>query len=596
MTPLSKLLTSITLVILLASPTLLKYKIATKLNQICPLYTKLKNNDQENLTKLQAEEFFEYVTSDIEPVGNGSFGEVFVFEASTNLQKTSAEKQAIKLVRLYEDAQTNEGNQQQGMFYEEVGALVMLNGMDPNGLYFPKFNFCIEVTQEFINLESNKQNLDNDEFIIKEDEKVPFLLSTQKLDLELEEFNEKYLRGKIGNFDLTNRMQLAINLLKGVVLMNTEVIICDLKLSNIMLKLISEQKALENQEHDLKVIELNAGEYFQLFIIDYGMATKNEKEKVFRCPGGSPGYLSNEFFDNTKQISHDLVDIHAAGITLLNQELVKMRLENISDVLDFAQTIRYKKKSSFNMKDPNFIKYVIQSEIMKVAIAIMDHDSFAQAFRARVKETIPNIKNIAEQKVPGKKWDTDKPSLFLYCHVQVFEVFMTSALYFFPNHSIFNNDLNNRIKTLSDKIKGYQNLLSGVKVSEAVQPQINKYNEKILDATALINIYTAQKDLKIKYFRYLINLIDSKSKRPEGQEAINEIKLLMKNFKEGYISDLLRLESTSAKTMSEAIKQTANSQPGDYDIEAVIERRKKKFATIYGEPHTQYLRTERMVI
>ena len=596
MTPLSKLLTSITLVILLPSPTLLKYKIASKLNQICPLYTKLKDNDKDNLTKLQTDEFLEYVTSDIEPVGNGSFGEVFVYNTSTDLQKTNTDKQAVKLVRLSEDAQTTKGDQQQGMFYDEVGALMMLNNLDPHGLYFPKFNFCVEITQEFNNLESNKNSLDNDEFIIKQNKKVPFLLSTQKLDLELEDFNEKYLRGQIANFDLTNRMQLAINLLKGVVLMNTKIIICDLKLSNVMLKLITEQKALDNQEHELKVLELNAGEYFQLFIIDYGMATKNDSSKVFRCPGGSPGYLSNEFFDTNKQLSHDLVDIHAAGITLLNQEVVKMRLENISDVLDFSQTLRYHKKYMFNMKDPEFIKYVLQSEIVKVATTIMDHETLAAAFRKRVQETLPNIKVIAEQKVSGKSWDTDKPSLFLYCHVQVFEVFMVSALYYFPNHAVFNRDLNNRIKNLTDQIQEYQTKISQLTVPQTDQPQIDRLNEKILDGTAMINIYTAQKELKKTYFRYLINLIDVKSKRPEGQEAINEIKLLMKNFKEGNIDDLMRSETISAKELSNIIRQKANSQPGDYDIEAVIERRKKKFATIYGEPHTQYLRTARMVI
>ena len=161
----------------------------------------------------------------------------------------------------------------------------------------------------------------------------------------------------------------------------------------------------------------------------------------------------------------------------------------------------------------------------------------------------------------------------------------------FMNLSDFFYDLNYRIEAYSNKVQNFQEQIN----QESNAGKLQSLRTKLQYSQAQVKVFKAQKELKQQYFLYLLKMIDFKNNRPSASQAISDLKEMMKGYKENNSDSLQIVESHSAKLIFQSlpIPKTVEQQ---IQIAEVIERRKVNFATIYGEPHTQYLRVDRLVI
>ena len=180
----------LTILDLLSSELHCVHNIHTKLSQMCPTLAKLEATGKtpQKIIKANVDKFLEYMTSvEAKATAAGTYGEVFLADSFSDLYQTLPRLDAVKLVKVAEDEQ-NDNEDDQGMFAGEVFASLQMNKLDPQHLFFPAFFYCVEVTSEFQNLMVHEEDLENAEYIKVEDGKAPFLLATQKLDRELWEF------------------------------------------------------------------------------------------------------------------------------------------------------------------------------------------------------------------------------------------------------------------------------------------------------------------------------------------------------------------------------------------------------------------------
>lgn len=183
---------------------------------------------------------------------------------------------------------------------------------------------------------------------------------------------------------------MSINLLKALKLMNSKYINCDIKTENIMLRRISEKNAYMNMGHGLKVLEAAPGEYWQVYFIDMGLAVDISEMDLsldsVNCSGGTPGFLPEEFFDETASL--DMSDLYGLGTSLIDQELVSAKLDLFGGLIGTAQKKRLKKETEFTKTEILVLK---KKKLMMALENAMDDLKNVVEFRRKILEVRPSI-------------------------------------------------------------------------------------------------------------------------------------------------------------------------------------------------------------
>ena len=224
---------------------------------------------------------------------------------------------------------------------------------------------------------------------------TPMVISSQVLDLQLYQWFEQYYSNSRSMLPLPERIQMSINLLKALRLMNSKYINCDIKTENIMLRKISEQEAYLNMQQGLKVLEAAAGEYWQVYFIDMGLAVDISQMDLsvdsVNCSGGTVGFLPEEFFDENASL--DMIDLYGLGIALIDQELVSAKLDLFGLLVGNAQRKRLKKEVEFTKIEIAVLK---KKKLMMALENAMDDLKHVVEFRRRILEVRPSIQQDLE--------------------------------------------------------------------------------------------------------------------------------------------------------------------------------------------------------
>ena len=558
---LSYLILSLTLVSALTC----KRAVLTAITQHCKtnqeLLTKKDQDAEANELMRNTNSFVEYL---IQPnttnVGEGAFGGVFLYDyiLSANDQQ-GIRPNAVKVITLPNDATQKEGLYFQDMYKKELDTSITLNGLDQNNLYFPRYDGCVEVTQDFETL-MKEQSTENTDNINTPDDTVTFLYYTQKLDTDLFKFTKNYIKQNGSFFNQINRVQLGINTIKGLILMNEKYQHCDIKPENMMLKNINEEEASRLNGEGLTPIETSPGHTYQSFIIDFGLAVP----KNSRCIGGTPGFLAQEFFTSD---SHKNIDTYAVGMMLIDNELASLKIDNLSDILAVSQSMKYKQKTVFAYNDKLSLN---NSFLIKNIKVLLDHDQYSEQNRNMAKEIYPNIKSEVASKSKSNPWDSSKLSTYMYLSPLTFEALVMTGMSGFNYLRSFTKDINDSIDTLKGNITKYTTAIT--KHEDA-----NANTDKLLLANAMLRVQNSTKIFRRAYYDILYQMIVAPHTRITLGKALEQIENLLTKYKSDNKIDLKNVDIEIVKRITD--NQSAQNKE---NLDKIMESRRNRMNSIYA--------------
>ena len=577
-------------VLLILNPTHPRRQLMTGLTQVCPTIEsvkKQKDSDPEKNELFVNVQNFEdsIVQPESEALGDGGFGTVFNYEYFFVAPgKSGSRKNAVKVVTVYDDANHKNGKKYQGLYQNEVTASMEVNTLDPDHLYLPRFDGCVEVTDDFRFLET-EESVENKAFIKKNPNTATFLYFTQKLDIDLFKFINFYKKGLGPMFDQVNRIQLAINLFKGMSLFNQKYIHCDMKPENIMLKSISEEKTVELLTKNYKAIETGPGHNYQSFIIDFGLSvkkTQNQRNQG-RCIGGTPGFFPPEMFNDESQNNFD---VYGMAMLMIDLELANLKQSNLSDVFAPSHLMQY---DGYDTRFPSKSITQLNKEKLYLAIkTILDSDSVKDQINESIQDFNPNFQTLISQSSKALQWGVNKPSEFLTLSPSIFDTLVMSVMSFFHLTPFFTHDVKSSIASLTEMLNEYKK-----EVQDGNNVESNQSNIEFAEAS--IRVQNEIKDLRREYYEILLDMIQPLERRKLFPEAIQEIENLLAEFKRKNKDDLRLLdeakeESARAlqmKRFSETSKRTGapvnqeSSRRRQENIDQVMESRRKRMGSLY---------------
>ena len=507
-------------------PTLCSRNIFTGITQQCKTRQELialKDSDDEawELAKNTSEFATLLVQPQTKSVGEGAFGHVFLYQYTFSAKgRQGVRNNAVKVITLPEDSRTSGGSHLQNLYMKEMNASIVLDQMDEQNLYFPRYDGCVEVTKDFSDL-MEQPSARNKEHITVDKNTATFLYFTQKLDTDLFKFTKKFQNGTGPFLNQMNRVQLAINTMKALLVMNQKYLHCDIKPENIMLKKVSNDRASELFQLGLKPLETSPSDIYQSFVIDFGLVV----DKNIRCSGGTPGFLAQEFFT---QGSHAQFDAFGVAMMMIDTEFASLGLENLSDVLAVSQTMKYKGISKFTSNDKVELN---QTDLMKNIIFRLDKDEFVEDIRKLAIELYPPIVEELKRIDTTHPWGTYKPSVFLFQRPLVFEALVMAAMQGFNYNSPFTQDLADKMVSLKAAILQY-------KQDIAQQQEVQLNTQKLELAEAFLRTQLATKSFRRSYYDILFKMIQTPSVRLSLSGGLQQIQTLFAQFKKNNKADL----------------------------------------------------------
>lgn len=529
------------------------YNIDPELSNLCPTLEQIeqtKTQDETALARKNVEIFFEYITmEDVEPVGDGTFGKVFVHNTLKNMATNESQENGVKFMSIAED-QDNDPEEDQINLKEEVGSLMITNSLDQNHLYVPEFRYCYDVTAEFNNINENQDQLENTDNLKVPKNTAQFLVASEKLDTEYFEFMSLEEKSRVVNFDLPNRVQMAINLFKGIKIINSKIIHCDIKPENLMLKKLSETDANFLQSKGLAILESGFGIYYQILYIDFGLAQIVGDDDI-ECPGGTPGYMPPESFeDETEELS----DIYSLVITLLNSEMSAIRTNWVSDIFDESQQLKKINERKFKGER---IEHLKKQPLFKVLMKLMDHQENKENIKTILKKMNPDIENYLRDKVEELDWKNDPPSKYVFASISLYEILFTMTLHMINETSYFYRDLDGKLQKNKQELDMIELIIPKLKPEDKDYEEYSKKAEKLRLEKTLFN---AQKHLKTKYFEVLLKGFDEKEDRASVDFMIQGLEEILTNYRTKNFESIKRYDQIRVE---EARSKIAKMMPGN---------------------------------
>lgn len=512
-------------------------------------------------------------------VGEGAFGNVFLYDFKMSVgAQSKIRHNAVKVITLMENGSCNQGKFFQTLYQKEMNASMVLNQLDKNNEFFPTYNGCVEVTKDFervVNLESTE----NKEHVTVEASSVTFLYFTQKLDTDLFKFTKRFLAGTGPFFDQMNRVQLAINTMKGLVLMNKKYIHCDMKPENIMLKKISESHANNLFDLGLRTLETSPGHTYQSFIIDFGLIVP----KGERCEGGTPGFLAQEFFT---QDGHDNFDGFGVAMMMIDMELAAQELDNLSDVLAVSQSLKYKNKTYFKSKDRQDLNKMV---LMKKIRFLLDSNGLIEESRKAIIELIPTIVSDLATSNKDQPFDSSDLTNFLFVNPHIYEALVMTAMSGFNYLSDFTKDINANIISL-------QKLASRYKTAISEEKDVETNTTNLQFAESFLRVQNSTKVFRRAYYDILFSMILGPQSRTLLSDGLSQIEKLLSEYKAENKADLKMMDEQAVEkamaNQNNRIDQSlrkSSKQGGDEEqsarkkgiVDQIMNSRRKRMGSLY---------------
>ena len=251
-----------------------------------------KSNPEFNSAKIDLENIdnlAEKIANNLKPIGQGSYGKVFKFDYLPDLNSNSI-KAVGKNINIGNDYNYAHDRTMQNLIEIEINISKKLSIFDPNHLFLPEVFGIFDVTNYF-DLFIDEYTLDeNKDYLIGDINSEQYLILMEYMDISFFDFlNDILLNSLVFLFHTVVR--IGQHLIRALQLIYSEYTHCDVKPENIMFKEISIEKVNQLREYGIQPLQLYPGKFYQLRLIDFGLAAYGTPEER-RCIGGTPVYLS----------------------------------------------------------------------------------------------------------------------------------------------------------------------------------------------------------------------------------------------------------------------------------------------------------------
>lgn len=499
-------LTALSLLLLAARA---KYNLVPQLNQYCPKVADINGfADQQkhpfDVQKVNILDTEALITSEgVEAKGEGGFGKVFFGDYYTSVSEKRPE--AIKLVLVPEDMNRDEQDEQ-NMLWKEVMSHQKLNQMDPERDYFTGFYFCAEITSDVAVM--NKSSAVKNKEYINVPRTAAFLYYTEKMTIDLYKYMQKVQFSQMRMFSISERMKLGLHYIKAINTIKATMEHCDIKPENLMIKKISKEEADQLMARGVDVSRLGT-DYYIGKMIDFGFVQMKTGNGKVECPGGTRGYLPQEYFENKPSNGSDIL---ALGMNLIDMELTAHGIGLASDLLAQSQDMRLKGLGKFTKDAWNRAKGIPS---MRYLFSIIDKEEYKPEIRAAALEALPSLnETLAKIETDQKKvsnFGIAGMNLFLY------EFMFKKGLEYLPNHEKFNSY---NKKDLESTQLAIQNL----------NKSAADYESKKLKLELAAKIAEQKIGLAKSYYNLILGMINPIGSRISSEDLISHIEGMLQSY------------------------------------------------------------------
>ena len=519
-------------------------------------------------------------------IGKGRYGYIFRFNYKMSLPNSLENvfrHDAIKMVHVNENANTREGSLKQTMLKKEIQASMILSVLDQHRLFFPKYRQCVEITDDLKILAEMPQTV-NKQMLSVQNGVSTFIFFQELIDFDLNSFMVKARQKKGPMFSLPNRINMCLNAMQGLLFMRQKFVHCDMRPDNLMLRRVSEERAVQLNEQGIRDIELGLGESYQLMFVDLGLVAGNNPNDLgnTRCSGGTLGYMGDEYFKASE--NHAEADTYSLGITMIDLELAALGLDSLSSFFYFSQKLKSLQVKSddrltFDEKLSGMVK---NSNLMQELIKIMDSEVYILLVRERVQEIYPQVVNYLSNFNADFLFDKVLPSSLLFENGECFEALVIAALEMALSGQLLYRDYESEEEELAM-------LQSVIQTNQTIK--IQDLNSSFLSDTSnssaivvteyfesMNRMLTKKRELKSKYFLILLKMILPVEVRLYLKSGFDQMDHLLKEYKRENQNDLKVIDESEVDSKLNSFE--GNNVSRD-ELNMSLKSRKSRRNSIY---------------
>lgn len=448
------------------------------------------------------------------PVGKGGYGSVFKVNGRSYQDPEQKKDLAMKVSLFNNDISDDDGLKEQSILTTDIVTYKELEGFDSKGLYFPQLYDAFDATQFFKALyskssasEEAKKYLDPSE----DDSLDVAVMVMEFLDESLYQYLRQVKYRQVESFFHT-RLRLLLNVANGLILISKDYTHCDIKPENLMLKKISFEESMALVEQGLSPLELFPGEYFQIKIIDFGLAVKGRK-RTRRCEGGTPNFLPLEYYHS--DLSHMNFDVFSLAMVMIDFELGEVGLREFSFINGYY--IKKEKTQAEEFTDEELYSIRTQKFYLLVA-ALWKDEKYQPLLMEKMEEMFEGFGKIVSDTLKDRDPKSFELKDFAFLNHTVFYDFMLSGLSVFWNHYYLDHQLEEKNGPYLEEISMCDSFTDG----------LEKDSEDYLRTRELKQYYNNMVELnrinaenRVKFNNMLINIVSEQ--RPKKR-------LSLKNF------------------------------------------------------------------
>jgi serine/threonine protein kinase len=354
------------------------------------------------------------------PIGTGQFGEVYKFPFKNRIDSETTLTAAGKIVFYDDDYDNLRGKSDQDTLEAEIDLNEDLATFDPDGLYTPIYNGAYDPTELFYSFANSASKKNIKERLYKNYHRSVVLVM-EALDLEIQDVLDDIVANKTAPY-LHTRIEIGEAVLKGLITFYKKYTHCDIKPSNLMAKLLTPEEADILSDYGIDRVELYPGKFYQIKIIDFGMAAIG-KPTSRKCGGGTPGFIPAEYIKNQNSSKFDVFSV---AMTMLDFELASLKLsvynyihyEWIKNNIDEYDGVLQKQSNRMN-------KYSQYKMIYKY----YDNPIYSEKFFKKVEENYPGFNKYFYSKYrKNLSYSEIKMKFYIFDKIEVTRALFLSAM------------------------------------------------------------------------------------------------------------------------------------------------------------------------
>lgn len=312
--------------------------------------------------------------SNQEPRGYGATGSVFMINSSFGQGVFGEAVPRVMKVMQVRNRMHVDDLKMQDSLMQEINVMEDLKQIPNFNLFFPEYFFSADVTEPAHKLlVEQEQNLSKS---IKDIIRVTggsrlVALEMEKLSFNLNQYSKGVQAKSLQGVDIQNQVKMAINLFQALALLNQNYIHCDIKSSNVMIKILEYSGAVDLINSYFHVVEEKAGYMFLVKLIDFGISQRSDEGA---CQGGTPGFIAPEYFN---QKSHKNFDVFSMGVMLIDMELYSFQKQNLSGVLSKV----FVAKSDLEYRNGEFQNFLKTNDLVKELLLLLGNQQVSNKYR-----------------------------------------------------------------------------------------------------------------------------------------------------------------------------------------------------------------------